>query len=91
MVIAAAGVAGTLGGALLTRRGAARAKAREIELVRRHDAVRENLLLWRTCSADLHRDARQFTSALDRYPHTMRERQVEDTDRAALDPATRGS
>lgn len=87
MVIAVTGVAGTLGGALLSQRGAARAKAREIELVRRHDALRENLLLRRTCYADLNRDARQFATALNRHLHAMRERGVEDADRAALDVA----
>ncbi|MFE2284915.1 hypothetical protein ACFXDJ_12175 [Streptomyces sp. NPDC059443] len=87
MVIAVAGVAGTLGGALLTQRGAVRAKSREIELVRGHDAVRENLLLRRTCYVGLNRDARQFTTALNRHLHVLRERQVEDADRTALDAA----
>lgn len=87
MVIAVAGVAGTLGGALLTQRGAVRAKSREIELMRGRDAVRENLLLRRTCYVELNRDARQFTTALNRHLHVMRERQVEDADRTALDAA----
>ncbi|MFJ7589989.1 hypothetical protein ACIQZO_21910 [Streptomyces sp. NPDC097617] len=87
MVIAVAGVAGTLGGALPTQRGAERAKRREIELVRAHDTLRENQVLRRTCYADLNRDARQFTTALNRHLHTMRERGVEDADRVALDAA----
>ncbi|MFJ6051239.1 hypothetical protein [Streptomyces sp. NPDC092307] len=87
MVIAVAGVAGTLGGALLTQRGAERAKRREIELVRAHEAKRENQALRRTCYTDLNRDARQFTTALNRHLHVLRERGVEDADRAALDTA----
>lgn len=87
MVIAVAGVAGTLGAALLTQRGAARGKAREIELVRRHEVARENLQLRRTCYADLNREARQFTTALNQHLHTLRERRVEDADRVALDAA----
>ncbi|MGW6707095.1 hypothetical protein ACWGDE_19690 [Streptomyces sp. NPDC054956] len=87
MVVAVAGVAGTLGGALLTQRGAARAKRREIELVSGHDAVRENLVLRRTCYVELNRDARQFATTLNRHLHAMRERRVEDADRAALDAA----
>ncbi|WP_234319280.1 hypothetical protein [Streptomyces sp. NRRL S-237] len=87
MVIAVAGVAGTLGGALLTQRGAERAKRREIELVRAHDEKRENQALRRTCYADLNRDARQFTTALNRHLHILRERTVEDADKVALDSA----
>ncbi|MFC9295539.1 hypothetical protein ACFTWH_26055 [Streptomyces sp. NPDC057011] len=87
MVIAVAGVAGTLGGALLTQRGAERTKRREIELVRRHDEVRENLALRRSCYVDLNREARQFATALNGHLHAMRERRAEDADRAALDAA----
>ncbi|MEV7440452.1 hypothetical protein AB0O22_04745 [Streptomyces sp. NPDC091204] len=87
MVIAVAGVAGTLGGALLTQRGAERAKRREIELVRAHDELRENRALRRTCYASLNRDARQFTTALNQHLHTLRERTVDTADRAALDAA----
>ncbi|MER5488168.1 hypothetical protein ABT024_33820 [Streptomyces sp. NPDC002812] len=87
MVIAVVGVAGTLGATLLTQRGAARAKRRELELVHGHDAVRENLLLRRTCYVGLNRDARQFTTALNRHLHAMRERGIEEADRTALDAA----
>ncbi|MEW2585502.1 hypothetical protein [Streptomyces virginiae] len=87
MVIAAVGVAGTLGGALLTQRGAERAKRREIELLRDHEEMRDHLTLRRVCYADLNRDARQFTTALNRHLHVMRERTVEDADREALDEA----
>ncbi|MEU9038039.1 hypothetical protein AB0D45_24485 [Streptomyces sp. NPDC048352] len=87
MVIAVAGVAGTLGGALLTQRGSERAKRREIELVRAQDEIRESRALRRGCYADLNRDARQFTTALNRHLHVMRERGVEDADRDALDDA----
>ncbi|MFB8398266.1 hypothetical protein [Streptomyces yangpuensis] len=87
MVIAAVGVVGTLGGALLTQRGAERAKRREMELLRGHEEIRDYLALRRTCYADLNRDARQFTTALNRHLHVMRERAVEDADREALDEA----
>ncbi|MFJ9941731.1 hypothetical protein [Streptomyces erythrochromogenes] len=87
MVIAAVGVVGTLGGALLTQRGAERAKRREMELLRGHEEIRDYLTLRRTCYADLNRDARQFTTALNRHLHVMRDRSVEDADRALLDEA----
>ncbi|MFD7001669.1 hypothetical protein ACFWA5_36825 [Streptomyces mirabilis] len=87
VIIAVAGVAGTLGGSLLTQRGSERAKRREIELIRDHEEIRENRSLRRTCYAELNRDARQFTTALNRHLHVMRERGAEDTDSAALDEA----
>ncbi|MFF7769092.1 hypothetical protein ACFZC7_21605 [Streptomyces massasporeus] len=87
MIIAVAGVAGTLGGALLTQRGSERAKRREIELVQDHEEIRENRSLRRTCYVELNRDARQFTTALNRHLHVMRERGVEDSDRDALEEA----
>lgn len=87
MIIAVAGVAGTLGGALLTQRGSERAKRREIELVRDHEEIRENRSLRRTCYVELNRDARQFTTALNRHLHVMRERGVEDSDTDALEEA----
>ncbi|WP_235438728.1 hypothetical protein [Streptomyces yangpuensis] len=87
MVIAAVGVVGTLGGALLTQRGAERAKRREMELLRGHEEIRDLLALRRACYTDLNRDARQFTTALNRHLHVMRERAVEDADREALDEA----
>ncbi|MGK5640358.1 hypothetical protein ACSNOK_18880 [Streptomyces sp. URMC 126] len=87
MIIAVAGVAGTLGGALLTQRGSERAKRREIELVREHEEIHENRALRRTCYVELNREARQFTTALNRHLHVMRERDVDDADRDALDEA----
>jgi hypothetical protein len=87
VIIAVAGVAGTLGGSLLTQRASERAKRRELELVRGHEEDRENLLLRRTCYAELNRDARQFTTALRQFLHVMQERRVEQTDGAALDEA----
>ncbi|MEJ8643807.1 hypothetical protein OG756_17735 [Streptomyces sp. NBC_01310] len=87
VVIAVAGVAGTLGGALLTQRGSERAKRREIELVRGHDEVRENRSLRRACYAELNRDARQFTTALNRHLHVLRERGAQDADGEALEEA----
>ncbi|MET9964161.1 hypothetical protein ABZ128_34645 [Streptomyces sp. NPDC006326] len=87
VLIAVAGVAGTLGGALLTQRGAERAKRREIELVRVHEETRESLSLRRTCYAELNRDARQFTTALNRHLHIMAERGVQPADSEVLDEA----
>ncbi|MEW2417038.1 hypothetical protein AB0953_25360 [Streptomyces sp. NPDC046866] len=87
MIIAVAGVAGTLGGALLTQRGSQRAKRLEIELVREHEEVRENRSLRRACYAELNRDARQFTTALNRHLHVMRERGVDESDSDALEEA----
>ena len=89
VIIAVAGVAGTLGGSFLTQRSSERAKRREIELLRDHEEVREALLLRRTCYVELNRDARQFTTALNHHLHVMRERGVEETDREALDDAKR--
>ncbi|MFE1415125.1 hypothetical protein ACFW6F_30660 [Streptomyces sp. NPDC058746] len=87
VVIAVVGVAGTLGGAILTQRGSERVKRREIELLRGHEQVREQLVLRRTCYMELNRDARQLTTALNKHLHIMRERTVEDADRVALDEA----
>ncbi|MFB6856742.1 hypothetical protein [Streptomyces sp. NPDC056341] len=87
VIIAVAGVAGTLGGSLLTQRGSERAKRREIELIRDHDEIREKRSLRRTCYVELNRDARQFTTALNRHLHVMRERGVGDADSDALDEA----
>ncbi|MFD8147692.1 hypothetical protein [Streptomyces sp. NPDC059708] len=87
VVIAVVGVAGTLGGALMTQRGAERTKRREIELVRAHEEVRENLALRRGCYTALNRDSRQYTTALNRHLHVMREQGVQDADREALDAA----
>lgn len=87
VIIAVAGVAGTLGGALLTQRGSQRAKRLEIELVRDHEEAREARSLRRTCYAELNRDARQFNTALNRHLHVMRERGVEDVNSDALEEA----
>ncbi|MFF4041129.1 hypothetical protein [Streptomyces sp. NPDC001816] len=87
MIIAVTGVAGTLGASFLTQRASERAKRREIELVRGHEESRENLHLRRTCYAELNRDARQFTTALNHHLHVMRERSIEESDRGALDEA----
>ncbi|MGI5473317.1 hypothetical protein [Streptomyces sp. CA-132043] len=59
----------------------------EIELVRDHEEVRENRSLRRTCYVELNRDSRQFTTALNRHLHVMRERGVEDSDSDALEEA----
>ncbi|MEV4743328.1 hypothetical protein [Streptomyces sp. NPDC049555] len=87
VIIAVAGVAGTVTGALLSQRGAERVKRRELELVRAHQESREELALRRTCYVELNRDARQFTTALNRHLHVMRERGVQDADKEALEEA----
>ncbi|MEU9303421.1 hypothetical protein [Streptomyces sp. NPDC048269] len=87
VVIAVAGVAGTLGGALLTQRGLERAKRREIELVRGHEEIRESRTLRRACYVELNREARQFTTALNRHLHVLRERGAEESDRKTLEEA----
>ncbi|MFJ4779314.1 hypothetical protein [Streptomyces sp. NPDC088762] len=87
VVIAVAGVAGTLGGALLSQRGLERAKRREIELVRGIEEVRESASLRRSCYTELNSAARQFTTALNRYLHVLRERGADDTESAALEEA----
>ncbi|MGJ5805960.1 hypothetical protein ACSCB1_43825 [Streptomyces europaeiscabiei] len=87
MIIAVAGVAGTLGGSILTQRGSERARRREIELVRGHEEIRENRSLRRACYVELNRDARQFTTALNRHLHVMRERGLEEPDVDALEAA----
>ncbi|MGW7460575.1 hypothetical protein [Streptomyces sp. NPDC054797] len=89
VIIAVAGVAGTLGGAILTQRGSERVKRREIELVRGHEAVREEFSLRRTCYVELNREARQFTTALSRHLHVIRERGVTDADRLTLEEVRR--
>ncbi|MFE5757548.1 hypothetical protein ACFQ7M_19355 [Streptomyces massasporeus] len=89
VIIAVAGVAGTLGGSFLTQRAAERARRRELELVRDQDELREYLLLRRSCYAELNRDARQFTTALNHHLHLLREGAVEEAHRDALDEAKR--
>lgn len=89
MLIAVAGVGGTLGGSLLTQRASERAKRREIELVSGQEEARENRSLRRTCFVELNREARQFTTALNRHLHVMRERDVAEPDRDMLEEAKR--
>ncbi|MGW5344313.1 hypothetical protein [Streptomyces sp. HUAS TT3] len=89
VVVAVAGMAGTLGGAFLTQRAAERAKVRELDLLRAQEQTRDDLLLRRTCYAELNRDARQFTTALTHHLHLLRDGSVEDADRQALDEAKR--
>ncbi len=87
MVIAVTGVAGTLGAALLTQRGAERAKRRELELGQAYQETRENLALRRDCYTRLYRDARQFATALNRHLHVLRDRTPGESDVRALDEA----
>ncbi|MFD0266547.1 hypothetical protein ACFVGY_08120 [Streptomyces sp. NPDC127106] len=89
VVIAVAGMAGTLGGAFVTQRAAERGKRRELDLVRDQERTRDDLLLRRTCYVELNRDARQFTTALNHHLHLIRDGAVEDADRQALDEAKR--
>ncbi|GAA1883814.1 hypothetical protein [Streptantibioticus ferralitis] len=85
VLIAVVGVAGTLGGALLTQRGAERAKRRELEMTRALQEVRDNRELRRGCYTQLHRDARQFATALSRHLYIMRDRPAGDEDVRALE------
>ncbi|GHE78135.1 hypothetical protein GCM10018785_52950 [Streptomyces longispororuber] len=86
MLIAVAGVAGTLGGALLTQRGSERAKRLEMKLLQDHEEVRENRSLRRTCYVELNRDARQFTTALNRQALNTVYGQVKRLERGAPEP-----
>ncbi|MDI3409459.1 hypothetical protein [Streptomyces cavernicola] len=85
VLIAVTGVAGTLGGALLTQRGADRTKRRELETAQALQEARENRELRRSCYSQLHRDARQFTTALSRHLYVVRDRQPGDEDVRALE------
>lgn len=85
VLIAVAGVAGTLGGALLTQRGADRAKRRELEMTQAIQEARESRELRRRCYSELHRDARQFATALSRHLYVMRDRTPVDEDIRALE------
>ncbi|MEG8281194.1 hypothetical protein [Streptomyces sp. AHA2] len=87
VVIAVAGVAGTLGGALLTQRGADKAKRRELEMSQALQEEREDRELRRRCYTELHRDARQFCTALSRHLYVMRDRAVGEEDVQALEAA----
>ncbi|MFH9710067.1 hypothetical protein ACH4MW_15245 [Streptomyces luteogriseus] len=87
VLIAVAGVAGTLGGALLTQRGAEKAKRRELEMARDLQEARESRELRRSCYTDLHRDARQFCTALSRHLYVLRDRAPGDEDIRALESA----
>ncbi|MFJ9417953.1 hypothetical protein ACIRPT_27925 [Streptomyces sp. NPDC101227] len=80
VLIAVAGVAGTLGGALLTQRGADRAKTRELEMAQALQDARESRELRRSCYSELHRDARQFGTALSRHLYVMRDGTPSDED-----------
>ncbi|WP_326691475.1 MULTISPECIES: hypothetical protein [unclassified Streptomyces] len=85
VLIAVAGVGGTLGGALLTQRGADRAKRRELEMTHAFEEAREHRELRRSCYTELHRDARQFSTALSRHLYVMRDRTAEAEDIRALE------
>ncbi|MFE2351411.1 hypothetical protein ACFVT9_06865 [Kitasatospora cineracea] len=86
VLVTVVGVAGTLGAALLPRRGTDRTEQRELALGRSVQETREDRELCRRNCTDLHRDARQFATALSRHLHVMRHREVEDGDvRTALE------
>ncbi|MFF2042549.1 hypothetical protein ACFVVX_19180 [Kitasatospora sp. NPDC058170] len=87
VAIAVTGVAGTLGAALLTQRGAERNKRRELELGQVFQERRENLALRRGCYTQLYRDARQFATALSRHLHVLRDRTPGEEDVRALEEA----
>ncbi|WP_226966611.1 hypothetical protein [Streptomyces phaeolivaceus] len=85
VLIAMAGVAGTLGAALLTQRGAERAKRRELEMAQAFEEARLHRELRRGCYAELHRDARQFATALSRHLYVLRDRTADTDDIQALE------
>ncbi|MEU4487587.1 hypothetical protein AB0H94_22330 [Streptomyces purpurascens] len=87
VLIAVAGVAGTLGGALLTQRGAEKAKRRELEIAQAIQEARENRELRRRCYSEQHRDARQFCTALSRHLYALRDRTPGGEDIQALESA----
>ncbi|MFI6371154.1 hypothetical protein [Streptomyces sp. NPDC050546] len=87
VLIAVAGVAGTLGGALLTQRAAEKAKRRELEMAQAIQEVREDRELRRRCYTELHRDARQFCTALSRQLYVLRDRTPGDEDIKSLEAA----
>ncbi|WP_086562912.1 hypothetical protein [Streptomyces africanus] len=87
VLIAVAGVAGTLGGALLTQQGAERAKRRELEMTQAIQDARENRELRRRCYSELHREARQFCTALSRHLYVLRDRTPGDEDIQVLEAA----
>ncbi|MFC8720933.1 hypothetical protein [Kitasatospora sp. NPDC057198] len=86
-LVAVVGVAGTLGAALLTQRGADRTKQRELALSRSIQEAREDRELRRKSYTDLHRDVRQFATALSRHLYVMRDREIEDEDVRVLEEA----
>lgn len=85
VLIAVAGGGGTLGAALLTQRGAERAKRQELEMAQAFEEVRQHRELRRACYAELHRDARQFATALSRHLFVMRDRTADAEDVRALE------
>ncbi|MDT0436011.1 hypothetical protein ABZ439_22715 [Streptomyces sp. NPDC005840] len=85
VLIAVTGVAGTLGGALLTQRGADRAKRRELETAQALQEARENRELRRRCYAELHRDARQFATSISRHLYVLRDREAGPDDVRVLE------
>ncbi|MFJ3812374.1 hypothetical protein ACIPWE_39195 [Streptomyces sp. NPDC090073] len=87
VLIAVTGVTGTLGAALLTQRGADRAKKRELEMTHAIQEAKENRELRRSCYTQLHRDARQFTTALSRHLYLLRDRLPAEEEVAALEAA----
>ncbi|MFC9681033.1 hypothetical protein [Streptomyces sp. NPDC056948] len=87
VLIAVAGVAGTLGGALLTQRGAEKAKRRELEMTQTIQEARDHREMRRRCYTELHRDARQFCTALSRQLYVLRDRTPGDEDFQSLEAA----
>ncbi|MFJ5643560.1 hypothetical protein [Streptomyces sp. NPDC093223] len=85
VLIAVAGVGGTLGGALLTQRGTDRARRRELETTRVFEEARRHHELRRGCYTELHRGARQFATALSRHLYVVRDRTPEADDIRALE------
>ncbi|MCN9240143.1 hypothetical protein NGF19_04945 [Streptomyces sp. RY43-2] len=70
---------------MLTQRGADRAKRRELEMAQAIQEARENRELRRRCYSELHRDARQFATALSRHLYVLRDQAPGDEDIRVLE------
>lgn len=96
IVIAVLGIGGTLASAVVTQRGANRARERELEHARqlqqdeREHATRQaQLEARRTCYATLSAGTRDLTNAMTNFLHALREDQVTEELRSDLDRARR--
>ncbi|MGI5352700.1 hypothetical protein ACQEU8_31640 [Streptomyces sp. CA-250714] len=96
IVIAVLGIGGTLAAAVITQRGADRARARELEHARqlqqdeREYATRQaQLEARRTCYATLSAGTRDLANVMSKFLHALERREVTDELRSDLDRARR--